>query len=195
MHKPEKQTVQEWLSKLNLSNLLPIFEKEQLLDWDTLQLVTIAQLQSIDIPLGNCLQIQRSFVEMYPKSKLSQEPVKVLLDWLKEQSKPERQPKILKRPPWCGTLDRAHSLPIMEAAKMEQKRKGKKEKIIEKPDKVQITKVLSFPETKLAVVQEEIRDETVALAAERVKEEQPIEMISRKGHPKIIDPFKKSRKD
>ncbi|KAJ3274634.1 hypothetical protein HDV01_002476 [Terramyces sp. JEL0728] len=183
MHKSEKHTVQEWLAKINLINLVPIFEKEQLLGWDTLQLVTIAQLQSINIPLGNCLLFQKLFVEMYPKSKLSQEPVKVLLDWLKDQNKPER--KALKRPPWCGTLDRTHSLPIMEAGKTEQKRKAKKDKALENPgEKAHITKVLSFPETKLTVVQEDIREESVALAAER-KEEQPIEMVSRKGHPKI----------
>ncbi|KAJ3315250.1 hypothetical protein HDV04_003643 [Boothiomyces sp. JEL0838] len=167
MHKSENQTVIEWLTKLNLESLIPIFEKEHLLDWDTLQLVTISQLQSINIPLG----------KMYPKSKLSHEPVKVLLDWLKEIGKPDRQPKALKRPPWCGTLDRAHSLPIMEAAKSDQKKRVKKEKVLDKPEKVQITKVLSFPESKITVVQEEINDETVAVAAEKLTLSRKVEKI------------------
>lgn len=42
----------EWLHNSNMKSLVPIFEREQLVEWSCFSKLTIPLLQSLNIPLG-----------------------------------------------------------------------------------------------------------------------------------------------
>jgi hypothetical protein len=48
--------IKQWLKDSNLNDLIPIFEMEQLFDWDYLKRLNIPLLHSIHVPMGSCFK-------------------------------------------------------------------------------------------------------------------------------------------
>lgn len=50
--------VLDWLASVDLKSLIPVFEREQLTDWKTIQKLSIPLLQSLNIPLGSIFKLE-----------------------------------------------------------------------------------------------------------------------------------------
>ncbi|KAI8921689.1 hypothetical protein BC831DRAFT_75833 [Entophlyctis helioformis] len=56
---PADETVVEWLKRMDLSALIPVFEREELCDWDIVKEITPSSLQTLNLPLGARLKFMR----------------------------------------------------------------------------------------------------------------------------------------
>ncbi|EGF79535.1 hypothetical protein BATDEDRAFT_35434 [Batrachochytrium dendrobatidis JAM81] len=61
----ESETVVEWLDRKNLGSLVPVFEKEELLEWDVIKDITLPSLQTLSLPLGAVLKFMRAKQERF----------------------------------------------------------------------------------------------------------------------------------
>ena len=52
-------SVKEWLIEIDLPSLVPVFEKQLLLEWDVVKELTLPLMQTLDIPLGLALKFMR----------------------------------------------------------------------------------------------------------------------------------------
>ena len=48
----ENDNVLDWLHSSDLKELIPVFEREQLLDWAVLDRLSLSLLMSLNVPLG-----------------------------------------------------------------------------------------------------------------------------------------------
>ena len=54
----ESEEILEWLHNSNLKSLVPIFEREQLIEWKCFSRLSIPLLQSLNIPLGTIFKLE-----------------------------------------------------------------------------------------------------------------------------------------
>ncbi|KAJ3301524.1 hypothetical protein HDV03_000700 [Kappamyces sp. JEL0829] len=157
------ETVLEWLCSANLSELVPVFEREQLVDWNLLSRLSIPLLQSLHIPLGVIFRFELAIKEKLPNFRLSasrdgdvKRIASMLFEWVRDSQKNVDRQKAKQRPPWLGTTERTRSnasvgFPPLEtpaAVAGKRKEKGKKDLRLGTPPRLRsITGIVTFPES------------------------------------------------
>ena len=187
-------TVVEWLQQSQLEDLVPIFTREQLLDWGYVKKLTIPLLQSINVPLGLCFKFGEAVKCRFPDqefdivSKDFEATARALYEWIRQERKEK-----MKRPPWLGAMEYPRQSTSVDKRKPALDTNLKRSDLLIRKVKLgpisNLTKVISFPQSKIS--RSHVSQGDFALAADSKPDSAPKlhERTNteehRKPHPKI----------
>jgi hypothetical protein len=159
----ENRTVTEWLIESKLEDLVPIFERELLTDWDYVKRLNLPLLQSIHVPLGLAFEFQDAIQKLFgPKICSNPEfesTAMALYEWIvKHSQSPVRKEK---RPPWYGVNEKPNHTLVPKKAALDTGLKYSS--LIRK----KVTKVLSFPESPRVLPIQQQSDQIVDYVPEK----------------------------